>query len=149
MGDISIVSKCWHEYENLVEMAQKTSKDGQPASKDPTIRQKLAECLIDLMVVRQIGYRNLAKLSQGKPPGPEGSISKLFWSELFQQITELSMEIQGPYSQLTKGSSRTIDNGLWQHEFLHASVYTLGGGTSEIQRNIIAERVLGLPKEPS
>ncbi len=146
MGDVSIVSECWQQYEYLVEMAKKTCREGRPASKDPTIRRKLAECFIDLMVVRHIGYRNLSQMARGQTPGPEGSIGKLYWSELFQRMAELSMEIQGPYSQFAQGP-RSIDNGWWQYAFLHSSGYTLAGGTSEIQRNIIAERVLGLPKE--
>ncbi len=148
MGDVSIVSACWQQYEYLLEMAQKIRRQGRPASKDPNIRRKLAECFIDLMVVRHIGYRNLSKMACGERPGPEGSIGKLYWSELIQRMAELSMEIQGPQSQFIKGSSLSIDNGWWQYEFLHSSAYPIGGGTSEIQRNIIAERVLGLPRGP-
>ncbi len=149
MGDISFVSGFWQQYEYLVDMAGKIRRYGRQASNDPSIRRKLAECFIDLMVIRHIGYRNLSKVAQGEIPGPEGSIGKLFWSELFQRVADLALEIQGPYSQFVKGSPLSVDKGWWTHEFLHSRAHTIAGGTSEIQRNIIAERVLRLPKEPS
>jgi len=62
-------------------------------------------------------------------------------------MTELALEIQGPYHQLLKGSSKVIDGGWWQQRYLYSKCFTIAGGTTEIQRNIIAERVLGLPKD--
>jgi alkylation response protein AidB-like acyl-CoA dehydrogenase len=147
IGDIHMVSWFWWEYERIVEMARKIARNGRPASKDPIIRQKLAQCFVDLTVVRQIGYRSVSKMAKGEIPGPEGSISKLFWSEVGQRMIELATEIQGPYHQLMKDSLRAIDQGWWPHEYLYYRALTLAGGTSEIQRNIIGERVLGLPKD--
>ena len=147
IGDIHMVSWFWWEYERIVEMARKIARNGRPASKDPIIRQKLAQCFVDLTVVRQIGYRSVSKMAKGEIPGPEGSISKLFWSEVGQRMIELALEIQGPYHQLIKDSLRAIDQGWWPHEYLYYRALTLAGGTSEIQRNIIGERVLGLPKD--
>jgi len=80
-------------------------------------------------------------------PGPEGSIGKIFWSELNQRMQETALEIMGPYSQLMKGSKFAKDNGKWGFDFLRARGNTIEGGTTEIQKNIIGERVLGLPKD--
>ena len=74
-------------------------------------------------------------------PGPEGSIQKVFWSEWNQRLQQLAQEIFGPFGQLTD-----FDQGKWQYSYLRARGNTIEAGTSEIQRNIIAERVLGLPK---
>jgi alkylation response protein AidB-like acyl-CoA dehydrogenase len=147
MGDVNMVSQFWWEYEKIVEMARKVIRNGRPATQDPIIRQKLAQCYIDLTVLRNIGYRSVSRIAKGEVPGPEGSIGKLYWSEFYQKMTELAMEIQGPYHQLKAGSPRVIDNAYWQHEFLYSKAHTIAGGTSEVQRNIIGERVLRLPKD--
>ncbi len=147
MGDVNWASAFWWEYGKIVEMAKKVVKNGQPATKAPIIRQKLAQCYIDLTVARNIGYRSVSRIAKGKLPGPEGSIGKLFASELYQRLTELAMEIQGPYHQLSPGSLKAVDDGYWQNHYLWSKCYTIAGGTSEIQRNIIGERTLGLPKD--
>jgi alkylation response protein AidB-like acyl-CoA dehydrogenase len=142
-----MVSWFWWEYERIVEMARRIARNGKPASKDPIIRQKLAQCFVDLMVARHIGYRSVSKIARGEIPGPEGSIGKLVWSDLGQKMIEVAIEIQGPYHQLVKGSPRTIDHGWWPHAYVYYRSLTLAGGTSEILRNIIGERMLGLPKD--
>jgi alkylation response protein AidB-like acyl-CoA dehydrogenase len=68
------------------------------------------------------------------------------WVETHQKLQELAMEIEGPYSQLLRGSDWAIDGGLWQYTFLRSRANSIEGGTTEIQKNIIGERVLGLPK---
>ena len=85
--------------------------------------------------------RDLSRLSRGSIPGPEGSILKLLYSETEQRTSRAAMEILGPYGQLTEG-----DYGLFPYTYLRSRGRTIEGGTSEILRNIIAERVLGLPK---
>jgi alkylation response protein AidB-like acyl-CoA dehydrogenase len=84
-------------------------------------------------------------MRSGKP-GPESSIIKLFWSEMDRRQKEVGMEILGSYSQLMQGSDWTVDHGRWPRAFLWSRAGTIYAGSSEIQRNIIAERVLGLPK---
>jgi alkylation response protein AidB-like acyl-CoA dehydrogenase len=74
-------------------------------------------------------------------PGPEGSTQKLYWSEMNQRTQQAAQEILGPYGQL-----KDLDRGLWEYGYLRTRGNTIEAGTSEIQRNIIAERVLGLPK---
>jgi alkylation response protein AidB-like acyl-CoA dehydrogenase len=147
VGDISVTSGlCWL-YEGIVKMAKGIMLNGNAATKDPIIRQKLAQTFIELMVLRYTGYRSVSRLEAGNVPGPEGSIGKLFWSELYQRMTELAMEIQGQYHQLIKGSPAAFNHGRWQYLYLISRGFTIGGGTSEIQRNIIGERVLGLPRD--
>jgi alkylation response protein AidB-like acyl-CoA dehydrogenase len=147
LGEVAMASTFRKEYDELVDLARKMKKDGKPTSKDPLFRQKLAQCYIELAVMRYNGYRNMSRLAKGDMPGPEGSIGKLFWSELHQRMTEVAMDIMGPYHQLTVGSKYVLDNGKWEFHFLRAKGNTIEQGTSEIQKTIIGERVLGLPKD--
>jgi alkylation response protein AidB-like acyl-CoA dehydrogenase len=147
LGEVAMASSFMKEYDELVRLARKLRLNGKPASKDPIIRQKLAQCYIQLSVMRYNGYRNMSKLAKGEMPGPEGSVGKLFWSELHQRTTEVAVDILGPYHQITGSSKYSIDNGKWAIQFLRAKGNTIEQGTSEIQKNIIGERVLGLPKD--
>jgi alkylation response protein AidB-like acyl-CoA dehydrogenase len=96
--------------------------------------------------MRYTAYRNLTRALRGEVPGPEGSIEKLFWSEMYQRQLETSLELLGPHAQLLQGSAHAVDEGRWPHLFLYSRGRTIAAGTSEVQRNIIAERVLGLPR---
>jgi alkylation response protein AidB-like acyl-CoA dehydrogenase len=147
LGDVSRASTYFWQCQGITSMARKVMKDGKPASKDPVIRQKLAQCFVDLMVVRLVGYRSVSKISKGQTPGPEGSLGKLYWSEVAQRLSELAMEIEGPYSQVVGNNPYTVDQGYWQHEYLFAKSLTIAGGTTQVQKNIISERVLDLPKD--
>ncbi|MGO9056741.1 MAG: acyl-CoA dehydrogenase [Candidatus Binataceae bacterium] len=133
-------------FDELVEMARPRSRQGRPALQDPVIRQQLAQIYIDLEGLRYISYRTFSQILKGGTPGPEGSISKVVWSELNQRMNELAVNLQGPGSQLVRKSAYAIDDGRWQFTFLRSRANTIEAGTSEIQRNIIAQRVLGLPK---
>jgi len=117
-----------------------------PAAHQPLLRQKLAAAYIDGEAMRYTALRNLTKALRGGIPGPEGSIEKLFWSEMYQRMLETALELEGPYSQLLKGSPHVLDAGKWPHLMLYSRGRTIAAGSSEIQRNIIAERVLGLPR---
>jgi alkylation response protein AidB-like acyl-CoA dehydrogenase len=130
----------------LVELARSTKKNGAPVTRDPVMRQKLAQLWIDTEVFKYTGARAITKLLKGELPGPEASTGKMMWVEGHQRLQELAMEIEGPYSQLMKGSPWAVAEGLWQHSFLRSRANSIEGGTTEIQRNIIGERVLGLPK---
>ena len=130
----------------LVDLARHTVKNGVPVSKDPVMRQKLAQMWIDTEVFKYTGARAITKLLKGELPGPEASTGKMMWVEGHQRLQELAMEIEGPFSQLTQGSPWAVAGGLWQHTFLRSRANSIEGGTTEIQRNIIGERVLGLPK---
>ncbi|HEU5197058.1 MAG TPA: acyl-CoA dehydrogenase family protein [Methylomirabilota bacterium] len=132
--------------ESLIEMGRRVEKTGRAVTKDPVMRQKLAQLWIDTEALKYTGSRAITKLLKGELPGPEASTGKMGWVDTHQRLQELAMEIEGPYSQLTKGSERAIDGGVWQYGFLRSRANSIEGGTTEVQKNIIGERVLGLPK---
>ena len=105
------------------------------------MRQKLAQAYLELEILRLNTNRALTSLSKAAAPGAEGSIQKLYWSEMNQRTQQYAQEILGPYGQL-----KEFDKGTWEYAYLRTRGNTIEAGTSEIQRNIIAERVLGLPK---
>jgi alkylation response protein AidB-like acyl-CoA dehydrogenase len=132
--------------DGVIELARRMEKDGRVITRDPVMRQKLAQLWIDTESLKYTGARAVTRLLRGEMPGPEASTGKMGWVETHQRLQELAMEIEGPYSQLAKGSERSVDNGLWQYSFLRSRANSIEGGTTEIQKNIIGERVLGLPK---
>ncbi|HUO62849.1 MAG TPA: acyl-CoA dehydrogenase [Terriglobales bacterium] len=132
--------------DGLVDLARRTKKNGAPATQDPTMRQKLAQMWIDTEVFKYTGARAITKLLKGELPGPEASAGKMMWTEGHQRLQDLAMELQGPYGQLARGSQWAVDGGVWQYSFLRSRANSIEGGTTEIQKNIIGERVLGLPK---
>ncbi len=142
------------EYDRLVDLARHYG-----VASDPRIRQKLAWCYSQVQVMRYLGLRTLTKFIGGHHPGPDGAIFKLFWSEYHKIITELSLEIMGadalaPTGRKPSSSFQTDDAGAanstmsWVSTFLNARAGTIYAGSSQVQRNIIGEMVLGLPKEP-
>ena len=132
--------------DGLVELARKMDKHGRSVVKDPIMRQKIAQIWIDTECLKYTGARAITKLLKGEIPGPEASTGKMGWVETHQKLQELAMEIEGPYSQLLRGSDWAVDGGLWQYTFLRSRANSIEGGTTEIQKNIIGERILGLPK---
>jgi len=132
--------------DSLIELARKMDKHGRSVVKDPLMRQKIAQLWIDTECLKYMGARAITKLLKGEMPGPEASAGKMGWVETHQKIQELAMEIEGPYSQILRGSDWAVDGGLWQYTFLRSRANSIEGGTTEIQKNIIGERVLGLPK---
>ncbi|HEY7381529.1 MAG TPA: acyl-CoA dehydrogenase family protein [Gaiella sp.] len=111
---------------------------------DPIQRDALAREWIELQGLRVTAYRSLSALMKTGIPGPEGSILKLRWSEANQRLTALALELLGPRAALAAGSAP--HDGYWQHQQLRSRGNTIEAGTSEILRNIVAERVLGLPR---
>ena len=128
----------------LLKLAREVSVNGRRAADDPLIRDGIAQRWIELHALRLTNYRALTKLMTDGVPGPEGSIAKLHWSESNQRLTKLALDVLGPRAQLDGADS--IWGGYWQYHQLRSRGNTIEAGTSEILRNIIAERVLGLPK---
>jgi alkylation response protein AidB-like acyl-CoA dehydrogenase len=147
MGDLSMANTFGAMFKDQLEMSRDLKVEGRPVLEDPMFRQKMAKCYSDIMVLKYSGLRNFSKVFGGGVPGPEGSIGKLLWSTLQVNMSELSMEMQGPYNQLMKGSHRAIADGLYQYSFLSSKGSVIAAGTTEIMKNIIGERVLGLPKD--
>jgi alkylation response protein AidB-like acyl-CoA dehydrogenase len=149
VGDTIMAAWFRRNLRNMISMARHTKRSGKPVIMDPLHRQQLAQAYIEVMVLKYHGLRSLNQLLSGGIPGPEGSIGKLLWSESNQRICEFAIDMQGPYGQITRGSPWAVQDGMWQHFFLRSKGNTIEAGTSEIQRNIIGERVLGLPKDVS
>lgn len=114
---------------------------------DPIIRQRVAGLWIGEQALQLNAYRSLTRILAGGQPGPAGSTSKLFWSHLDQELALLGAEVIGPYSQLALGAPQAPDDGQWEFYELLARGSGIRAGTTEILRNILGERVLGLPKD--
>src|SRR6266487_1821109 len=119
------------------ELAEHARKLGRGS--DPLVRQKIAQHSIEARALQLNGYRAVTAVKRTGIPGPEGSILKLMWSELNQRMTETAMDVGGPASQVGDGDG-------WKYQFLRARANTIEAGSSEVLRNILAERVLGLPR---
>ena len=130
----------------LVALAKGLQRDGRSAWEDPVIRQRLAQLAIDCEVLKLTRFRNLTRMIRGEAPGPEGSILKLTGSELGTRVADAAGELLGMHALLNEPSAAVPDAPRWFNRLLAARQYTISAGTSEIQRNIIGERVLGLPK---
>ena len=130
------------EFWELVDTARKYGKTA-----DPLVRQQLATAFTGVQLMRFSGLRTLAEVAQGRPPGPEASVAKLFWSEYHKRLGELAISIVGA-DALLRPEGDGYPTTTWQNVFLSSRAGTIYSGTSEIQRNIIGERGLGLPKEP-
>jgi alkylation response protein AidB-like acyl-CoA dehydrogenase len=132
--------------DRLIELSHSTPRNGGKAVDDPLIRQKLALCYAEIEIMRWNQMRAFSRISATGVPGPEGSIQKIFWSELNQRFQQIAQEMLGPFGQLEQGDPLAIDNGAWSYGYLRTRGNTIEAGTSEIQRNIIGHFVLGLPK---
>ena len=134
------------QLERLVALARELDRGGRPAAQDPVIRQKLAQIAIDCEAFKYTRLRSLTRQLRGEPPGPEGSILKLTGSELGVRIADVAGEMLGVHALVNRPSEAVPDAPRWFNRIVAARQYTISAGTSEIQRNIIGERVLGLPK---
>ena len=143
------------EFDRLVSLARESGKID-----DPVVRGRIADLYARVEIMRYLGMRTLTSFLAGKAPGNDAAITKLYWSEHHQRETELAVDIMGARAMLTEGrwpsnSIQTDDPGApndsaaWVGTFFAARGGTIYAGTSEVQRNIIGERILGLPKEPS
>ena len=134
------------QVKSLIAVARRLRHDGDSAWEDPLVRQRLAQLAIDCEAMKYTRMRSLTRQLRGEPPGPEGSILKVFGSELGVRIADAAGEILGMHALVNEGSEEVPDAPRWFNRVLAARQYTISAGTSEIQRNIIGERVLGLPK---
>jgi alkylation response protein AidB-like acyl-CoA dehydrogenase len=125
----------------LVARARESPRRGIPLVADPLVRQKLAQAALELEVFRLNTLRSLSRMNRGGTAGPEGSILKLYWSEMNQRIAQTALEVLGPEAQ-----QWDFDRGRWAYQYLRSRGNTIEAGTSEVQRNILAQRVLGLPR---
>jgi alkylation response protein AidB-like acyl-CoA dehydrogenase len=130
----------------LADLARAVRSNGKSAWDDSSVRQKISGFAGEALALKYTGFRQLTRRLKGLPPGPEGSVLKLGTSELNLKMNKFAMELLGPYAQLEFKAPYAVDRGIWSYRMLASRALTIAGGTSEIQHNIIGERVLGLPK---
>ena len=146
-SSIAEVTALLHHLEDLKALAADCHLNGKPSIEDPGIRQRLAAMETTIQAMRLNGLRFLTKQLRGEPVGAETSINKLLRAELEVEIGRLALDVQGPYAGLVKGSAGAIDGGKWQRHTLSWPTTVIGGGTPNVQRNVIAERILGQPHD--
>jgi len=118
------------------------------AFNDTRLRRKLAQAYVEVRLFQLHNWRSLSKLQRGLEPGPEGSILKLYWSEMSKRLHALALEVLGPAAPLWRDAAGNPGDGSWPRAWLYYQAASNFAGTNEIQRNDIVERVLGLPREP-
>jgi alkylation response protein AidB-like acyl-CoA dehydrogenase len=128
-------------------LAKRTERGGAPASADPLVRQQIARNWIELEIFKLHNWRTLTQVRRHGKPGPESSLVKLFWSEMSQRLHDTAMDVLGANGQFLPEDERAIWRGRWGRSYQYYRAATIFAGTSEIQRNIIAQRVLGLPRQ--
>ena len=156
-GDtMAIVARLRRSFARLLAIVGAPRHDGARRVDDPLVRQRLGQIATEIEVLRYASLRLLAAHERGGRPGPESAIAKLHYSEADKRVHTLILEILGPYGQLTAGvpaayayaaDGRGDAHANWPYHFMLPFAETIYAGSSEIQKNIIGERVLGLPKE--
>jgi alkylation response protein AidB-like acyl-CoA dehydrogenase len=156
-NSLARVTRYKSAFDRLATAARSLRRGGRPLLEDPVVRAKMGRMYTELEVQRYAALRVLSALEKGESPGPASSITKLSYSEFEKRFYELCQEILGPYGQITQGGIEdfAVDDvdsssgirSTWAYAFLWARAGTIYSGSSEIQKNIIGERVLGLPKE--
>ena len=145
---IAEVTGLQRSLEAIRDLARRCVRNGRPAAEDPRIRRRIAQADARIEAMRLNGMRALTKQLRGEPLGSETSINKLHRANLEIELGELALEIEGSRGPLARGSDLVPDDGRWQGFSLSWPEVVIGGGTPNIQKNIIAERILGLPKDP-
>ncbi len=133
-------------FNRLLTLAKKIRRNGKPLIEDPVFRQRLVDLEIKVEAMRFHSYRQLTDQMRGKNPGVEAMINKLVGTELNHDLATAAMEAMGDYSMLSRDEDQALDNGYWPYEWMFSLGLVIGGGTSHIQKNIIAERGLKMPK---
>ena len=144
---ISEVSGLLWELDLLKKLVRESKIGGRPAAEDARVRRRVAEFETRIAAMRFNGMRYLTKQIRGEPLGSETSVNKLHTAHLEKYMAEFAIELEGSYGCLAPGSPRAVERGRWQKETLGWATAVIGGGTPNIQKNIIAERILGLPHD--
>lgn len=133
-------------WEELREFARSTSRNGAGLVDDPRMRERLAGSYVDIQLMRLANLRLLTLYMRGDAPGAETSFMKLLWVDTEQRLTDLALALAGPDGLASAGGPRAIAGGDWLRQYFMSRAASIYGGTQDIQRNIIAERVFGLPR---
>ena len=146
-SSIAEVTAMFRKLEELKELAQKSSRNGAPAAKDARVRRQLAVFEAKIEAMRLNGLRYLTKQLKGEPLSSETSVNKLHRAELEVEMGDFALELCGNANQYLRGADEAVDGGRWATGALNWPEVVIGGGTPNIQKNIIAERILHLPKD--
>jgi alkylation response protein AidB-like acyl-CoA dehydrogenase len=134
-------------FNGVLRLAQTRQRYGRRAADDPVVRQRLADLAIRVESMKLHSYRQLTDVVRGRKPGIAASVNKLVSTELNHDIAALALELLGSYGPLARTASLVADRGIWPWEFMFTLGMIIGGGTSQIQKNIISERGLGMPRQ--
>ena len=115
---------------------------------DRRLRQRLAQAYVEVRLFQLHNWRTLSQAAKGQEPGRQGSILKLYWSEMSKRLHDTAMAVIGPASPLWRSAQGNPGDGRWQRSWLYYQGSSIWAGTNEIQRNVVGERTLGLPREP-
>lgn len=130
----------------LLRLARTCQRNGRAAADDPVVRQQLADLIIRVETMKYHAYRQLTDAIRKRPPGIGASVNKLVSTELNHDIAAMALDVMGPYGSLGRGAADAHDRGDWPIHFMFSLGLIIGGGTSQIQKNIISERGLGMPR---
>jgi alkylation response protein AidB-like acyl-CoA dehydrogenase len=134
--------------QRLVDVARGHRRGGRPALEDGSVRQQIGALAARLRIQRHLGQRMATRSAHGQITAIDAPLGKIWFSELNLEMTESALSLQGARSMASEGDELAYQDGLWQDAFLYARAWTIAGGSNEIMRNLIAERGLGLPREP-
>jgi alkylation response protein AidB-like acyl-CoA dehydrogenase len=133
--------------DGLIELARQVTISGRPAIESDRVRERIGEFRAEVEALSALTAANITRWSRGAERMHDAAMSKLMFSELNLQIAQFAVELGGEQGTLVEGDPNVLDDGRWQDEWLYARAYTIAGGSSEIMRNLIAERGLGLPRD--
>lgn len=145
-GGVAMAAGARRSLHDLVEFVKNTTVDGKSLAQDPLIRHQLAQLAIEIEAMRMVGYRIIWQQTKGAIPGVEGPIVKTLASETLLKMARIATQMMGLYGQLTPGSKHAFLDGRASDMYLTANSIIVAMGTNEIQRNIIAQRGLGMPR---
>ena len=132
-------------WDELRDFARTTSRNGRPLADDMNVRERLAASYTDIKLMRLANLRYITRYGRGETPGFETSIIKVYWAATEQRLGDLAMALGGPDALASSHASAPSDGG-WLKKYLYSRVASVYGGTLDIQRNIVAERIYGLPR---
>lgn len=131
---------------DLIDLAHRARRNGRPAIEDDAVTERIGGLSARVEALSALVYAGLTRVSRGRSRVADAPMTKLMFSELGVDIALFALELSGPAGVFVAGDPAAVDDGRWPDEFLYARAYTIAGGSSEIMRNIIAERGLGLPR---
>jgi alkylation response protein AidB-like acyl-CoA dehydrogenase len=146
-SSIGEVTQMFDKLDTLKDLVKNTTRQGRPASKDPKVRRTIAMFEARIAAMKYNGLRYLTKQIKGEPLSSETSVNKLHRASLEIEMDDFAVELTGQAGLQLAGGDSAVDGGSWAKSSLSWPNVVIGGGTPNIQRNIIAERILGLPKD--